>query len=865
MDTTLWKRIGELFAAARQRSGESRISFLKENCGSDTDLFDQVMALLEADDSSSALDSSPTMSMLPIPEVIAGRFRIIRYIAEGGMGTVYEAEDLTLNDRVALKTIRPEIVSDRTAVERFKREILLGKKVTHPNVCRIYDLGVHREESGPEFLFLTMQFLPGETLASRMKRGRMAVPEALPLIEDMTSALAAAHQADVIHRDFKSNNVMLVPARNRMSAMITDFGLARTSREDTSKSHIDMAGTVDYMSPEQIRGEEITPSADIYALGIVMYEMVTGHRPFSGESRMAVALKQLNEDPKPPLDLVPSLDPKWNDAILGCLRKHPQERFHSVAEVKEALVDDAVTDRPSKSRRLPAVRQAKRPKWIWPVTGLLLLMAVAALLWFFHSRAGISVPKQVAGAAQPVKSIAVLPLTSNTNDPEQTYFADGMTEELIDDLSRISALRVISRTSVMNYKDSHKPLSEIARELNVDLVVEGTVERANGRVRISADLVNAREDRSFWAQTYEGSLSDVRSLQNEVAQAIAGEIQVQLSPEESAALSRKQPVNPQAYETYLRALYLMNKRTPEALRSAQREFKRAIDEDPTSGLAWAGLADSYTLLVSQGEVAPRELMPQAEQAARKAIQLDSSLAQAHASLGIIEWTYEWDSAAAKQEFTRAIELNPSYATGHGWYGLYLNYTGKYDQALQEMQRAQQLDPLSVTIRINIGRCYYYSRHFDTAIDLLKRVEQEEPDSWLVSTVLGRAYMVKGSLGDAIQQLENARTLSPSALLNLGILGDAYGRAGQSKSALQITDELNTLSHAQYVPPVYSALVYMGLGDKNRAFEFLDKAYAERSEWMVELTGEPEFDPLRNDPRFQALVKRVAAARSNPAK
>ena len=247
MDTTLWKRIGELFAAARQRSGDSRIAFLKENCGSDQDLFEQVMALLKADDSS-APDSPPTLNMLPVPEVIAGRFRIIRYIADGGMGTVYEAEDLTLNDRVALKTIRPEIVSDRLTVERFKREISLGKKVTHPNVCRVYDLGVHRSDSGQEFLFLTMQFLPGDTLASRVKQGPIPMAEALPLIEDMADALSAAHQAEVIHRDFKSGNVILVSGRSRTSAIVTDFGLARSVRDDTSKTHIDMAGTVDYMA-----------------------------------------------------------------------------------------------------------------------------------------------------------------------------------------------------------------------------------------------------------------------------------------------------------------------------------------------------------------------------------------------------------------------------------------------------------------------------------------------------------------------------------------------------------------------------------------------------------------------------------------
>jgi serine/threonine protein kinase len=593
VDPLLWKRIGDLFAAARLLDRESRTAFLKENCGQDQELFEQVMSLLEVDGQPGALDSAPTVSALRVPQVIAGRFRIIRYIAEGGMGTVYEAEDVTLHDRVALKTIRPDIVSHPRAVERFKHEILLGKKVTHPNVCRIHDLGIDRTETGAELLFLTMQFLSGETLASRIKRGPIPKIEALPLIEDMADALFAAHQVEVIHRDFKSGNVMLVRGANRTCAVVTDFGLARSLHDNSSRTHAGMVGTVDYMAPEQIRGEEITPAADIYALGVVMYEMVTGQRPFLGDSKVTVALKHLNDQPQPPRDLAPHLDPKWEETILGCLRKPPPERFQSAAEVKAALVQNGAKPR----MRSPG----RRPKLVLLVAIAVLIIAIAAGFLLYWRRVALPSQKHIAvlgvPTSHPIKSIAVLPLASFSADPEQAYFADGMTEELINALSRISALRVISRTSVMNYKDAHKPLAEIARELNVDAVVEGTVQRSAGRVKISADLVDAREDRNIWGHSYEGNLRDVLSLQSEVAQAIASEIQVQLSPEESAALSKRQEVNPHAYETYLRALYLWNKRTPENLRSALDEFKKAVDQDPASALAWAGLADSYTMLV----------------------------------------------------------------------------------------------------------------------------------------------------------------------------------------------------------------------------------------------------------------------------
>jgi tetratricopeptide (TPR) repeat protein len=350
-----------------------------------------------------------------------------------------------------------------------------------------------------------------------------------------------------------------------------------------------------------------------------------------------------------------------------------------------------------------------------------------------------------------------------------------------------------------------------------------------------------------------------------VAQAIASEIQVQLSPEESAVLSRRRTVDPQAYETYLRALYLWNKRTPENLRRALDEFKKAIDQDPTSAIAWAGLADCYTLLVSLGEMAPREAMPLAEAAAKKAVQLDNSLAQAHASLAVTEWTYEWDRAGAGDEFARAIALNPNYATAHQWRGLYLNYIGRFQEALEEMQRAEELDPLSLIIQVNIGRCYYYARHYDKASELLKQLEQKEPNFWMAPAALGQTYLANGRFDDAVRELDRARTLSPSALRNLGVLGDAYGRDRRRKHALRIAADLDTLSRTRYVPPIYSALVHMGIGDKTRAFTLLDKAFAERSGWMMELNVEPEFDPLRADSRFQALLRRVAEAGRNPPK
>jgi serine/threonine protein kinase/tetratricopeptide (TPR) repeat protein len=854
VDPLRWQRIGELFAAASLLDDARRIPFLKESCGQDQDLFEQVKALLDIDDQQGLLDSMPIISAIGIPKIVAGRFRIIRYIAEGGMGTVYEAEDLQLQDRVALKTIRPDIASNSQAVERFKQEIRLAKRVTHPNVCRIHDLGTDRSENGTEFLFLTMQFLGGETLSSRIRKGPIPPDEALPLIEDMADALSAAHQAEVIHRDFKSGNVILVPSAQRTCAVVTDFGLARGVNDGASRSGL--VGTVDYMAPEQIIGGEITPATDIYAFGVVIYEMVTGQLPFTGDSKGSVVKKHLNDEPQPPRALAPHLDANWNEAILGCLRKLPGERFQSAAEVKAAVLRSAT----------PPWRVGKQHAMLITLFVVFLIAMVALLrssqAWMDLVPAKQHTPSE-AHIQLPITSIAVLPLESFSGNREQAYFADGMTEELINSLSRIGALRVISRTSVMNYKGGHKALRDIARELNVDAVVEGTVQQSRGHVKISANLVDAREDRNLWGHSYEGEMRNVLGLQSDVAQAIASEIQVRLSPDESAGFTARRTVDPLAYDLYLRGLYFLNKRTPEDLRKALDEFGKAVERDPNFAESWAAVADSYTLLADLGMVAPRQAMPLAEAAAKRALELDNSLAQAHASLGIIRWMYDWDSASAGDEFARAVALNPNYATGHEWRGISLSLTGKFSEAIKEMQRAQELDPLSLPIRVNTARCYYYARRYDEATKLLTQLEQEEPSFWMVPAALGATYLVNGRLDDAIQALERARKISPSALRNLGALGDAYGRIGQQRQALAIVAELDTLSHTRYVPAIYGALVNIGIGDKTRIFTLLNKAFHERSEWMMELDIEPEFDPLRDDARFDALLRRVSAAKKAP--
>jgi tetratricopeptide (TPR) repeat protein len=410
----------------------------------------------------------------------------------------------------------------------------------------------------------------------------------------------------------------------------------------------------------------------------------------------------------------------------------------------------------------------------------------------------------------------------------------------------------------MRYKGTKKPLSQIARELNVDVVVEGSVQRSGDRVRIDAQLIDARKDRNLWTESYQSDLSDVLALQGNVARAIAGEVRVQLTPEERAVLSATRSVKREAYEAYLHGLYSLNKRTPGDLQNAIGSFQKAVDLDPTYALAYSGLAQGYALMSIYGETVPRAAMPKAKAAANRALQIDNGLAEAHAVLADVEWSYEWDDAAADTAFQRALLINPNYATAHQWYALYLSNLGKAEQAIVHINRAQELDPRSLIIEADVGWCYYVAHRYDEAIDLLRKLAEGEPNFWAAHSILGQTYLAKGELADAIRELELADSLSPHTMRNMALLGDAYALAGRRTEARKLLEELILLSKKRYISPAYMAIPSIGLGQKDQAFEWLDRAYDDRSDWMVLLRTEPVFDPIRSDARFQNLLRKVGS-------
>jgi TolB-like protein/Tfp pilus assembly protein PilF len=769
------------------------------------------------------------------------------------MGEVYRARDPRLERFVAIKLLSAALAADSHARERLRREAMAVAALDHPYICKLFEIG----EDG-DALFLAMEYIAGTTLHQRLLEGRMPLPDVLRVAGEIAEALEEAHASGFLHRDLKPSNIMLTPQGH---VKVMDFGLAtrvevlssfdaatREMGEGTLTVRGTIVGTPDYMSPEQMKGAALDVRSDIFSFGVMLAEMTSGRHPFRKPSTMETFSAVLAEPPA----LGGDIPPRLTIVLRRLLDKDIESRYKSVAEVRADLTALAASSQ-------PFVRQRPRDTRAWwrrPAVAALAILLIG-LAPIVLGRLGVLRPTPAVLAPGVIRSIAVLPLDNYSGDPNQEYFAEGMTDELTADLATISQLRVISRGSAMQFKGKDRPATpDIARKLNVDAVVEGSVSRSGDTVRITAQLIDARADRHLWARSFERSSRDVLALQAELASAIAREIHVQLTPNEQSRLAAATSVNAEAHDAYLKGRYFFNRPSDENLEKAIAQFEGAVRLSPTFAAAYSGLSDAYLWAgYNEGFLTATEAKPKAKATAEKAVALDDKSAESHTSLAVFKLFYEYDMAGCEREFQRAFALNPNYAFAHDQFGMALAFQGRFDEAIAEGARAIELDPLSPQVLIDAAVPFMFQRNSAAAKKLARGAAELDPTYFFPVMIDGWTDLELGTAGDAIPALKKAKAMQSPAFVT-AYLAFAYGAAGDRAHALAELADLKKTSRDGAVLPFNLALVYLGLGDRARALDHLQQALAADSQMMAWIGRDAIFDSIRSEPRFVALMRKL---------
>jgi len=789
---------------------------------------------------------------------VISHYRIIKLLGSGGMGEIYLADDIQLDRTVAIKVLPANVASDKDRMSAFIREAKAASAIDHPNIVHVYEVN---QSDGINFI--AMQYVEGETLGSKINGKPLEISDFLQIGIQVMDAIAEAHARGIVHRDLKPANIMI---SNKGYAKLLDFGLARIQKNpDTSElSQVQtwtrskpgiIAGTISYMSPEQALGKKIDHRTDIFSMGVVFYEMITGQKPFSGSNPTETIDKIVHSQPESIARFNYNAPQELERIIRKCLEKDPERRYQSAADVlidlKNLKRDLDSSNIKQQIERSPTEKVVSK-KRNWIAIALLLIAAVIGGFFWYRSQGTTN---------RKIQALAVLPFRNLNLDPQTEYLSDGITDSIINNLSPLSQIRVMARGTVFSYKNKEVDPRQVGKELGVDGVVTGRLLQQGDRLRVTVNLIDARNGTVLWAQQQDRRLEDMLSMQSEISREISNQLQLKLTKKDQDLLAKNYTTDSEAYQLYLKGQFFLMQRTPSAINTAMEFFQKAIDKDPTYALAYDGKADCYNYLgitgALLGGLPPKQVMPQAKELALKAIQLDDSLSQAHRILGHIHLNYDLDWERAEKELNKALELNPNDPLTHTYKTFWFISLGRNEEAHASMKRFKELDPGTFPgTLISTGIQHYWMREYDATIQELKLLNEMSPNYPSPYYWLGLSLLEKKNYDDAMRYFQSAVQLSHRAPVALTGLGIGYARAGMMKEAESVLNELLNEPKNVYIPEFYLATLYTALGKKDEAFMWLNKAYEERANGLTVIKVYPALDDLRSDPRFNELLKKM---------